>query len=87
MCFSAPASFVAAGLAGAAGLASLARVQSKAELPLAAMPLVFAIQQTIEGFLWLTLANEAVGPTSSSLTEAFLMFALVLWPIYAPFTA
>ena len=84
MCFSAPASFIAAGIAGGAGIAALTRVQSRNEVPLAAMPIVFAIQQTIEGFLWLSLPIAPDAAISSALTEAFLLLALVFWPVFAP---
>jgi len=87
MCFSAPASFLAAAVAGGAGAAAVTRIRTRSEIPLAAMPLVFAMQQTIEGFLWLTLPVAPDAPISSILTETFLLLALVFWPIYAPLSA
>lgn len=86
MCFSAPASFVAAAVTGAAGTAALGRAHRREEFPLAAMPLFFAAQQAIEGFLWLSLPASPDGPASLLLTQLFLYFALVLWPAYAPLT-
>ena len=62
MCFSAPASFVAAAVTGAVGVAAMMRVHRREELPLAAMPLFFAVQQAIEGFLWLSLRRLRPGP-------------------------
>jgi hypothetical protein len=87
MCFSAPASFLAASVTGAAGAAALARVHRREEIPLAAMPLFFAAQQTIEGFLWLSLDASPGEPPSFLLTQLFLHFALVFWPVYAPLSA
>lgn len=84
MCFSAPASFFAAAVAGGAGIVAMARTTQRSELPLAAMPLFFGVQQTMEGFLWLTLPVAPSGPVSTTLTDAFLLFALVFWPIFAP---
>ncbi len=84
MCFSAQASFVAAAVAGVASIAAMARVHERRELPLAAIPLFFALQQTTEGFLWLTLPVAPVGPVSTLLTQAFLLCALVFWPVFAP---
>jgi hypothetical protein len=85
MCFSATASFVAAGLTGALGLAALRRSTRLSELPLAAMPLIFAMQQLEEGLLWLSLQQvPGGGPESSMLTLLFLITAQVLWPVYAP---
>jgi hypothetical protein len=55
MCFSAAASFVTAGVTGAIGAVALTRVNEPRELPLAATPILFALQQSIEGLLWLNL--------------------------------
>lgn len=87
MCFSAPASFIAAAVAGTAGAACLARVRQPGDWPLAAMPVFFAVQQAIEGYLWLNLARDPTSATSTALTEGFLIFALVFWPVYAPLAA
>jgi hypothetical protein len=51
------------------------------------MPLFFAAQQTIEGFLWLSLPASPGGGASLLLTQLFLHFALVFWPVFAPLTA
>ncbi len=87
MCFSAPASFVAAAVTGAAGIAAVARSSDSRELPLAAVPVFFAVQQAIEGVLWLTLPVAPDSPQASLLTDAFLLFALVFWPAFAPLVA
>ena len=87
MCFSATASFVTAGVAGASGLAALARAHEPREWPLAAMPILFALQQTVEGFLWLSLPSAADGAIATNLTFAFQFFALVFWPVFAPAAA
>lgn len=84
MCFSATASFITAGATGAIGLVAMTRARSGAELPLAAMPALFAIQQAVEGLLWVTLPVAPASPGSTVLTSIFLLFADVLWPIYAP---
>jgi hypothetical protein len=85
MCFSATASFVSAGLTGMAGIVSVTRVKTAREIPLAAIPIFFAVQQGAEGFLWINLPSDPHGPLTSGLTLVFLLFAEVLWPIYAPF--
>ncbi|MDH3579859.1 MAG: hypothetical protein OEM91_04450 [Hyphomicrobiales bacterium] len=84
MCFSATASFIAFGVTGVTGLAAVARIRRLKELPLAAIPLVFASQQGIEGMLWLTLPVAPQGPASSLFTHLFIILAKVLWPVYAP---
>jgi hypothetical protein len=84
VCFSPAASFVTAGLTAAIGLVALTRVNHWREAPLAATPILFAVQQTIEGLLWLHLPMSPDGRVTTDLTLLFLMFAQVLWPVYAP---
>ena len=87
MCFSATASFVASALTAAVGLYSVSRSRGMREFPLASMPLFFALQQLVEGGLWLTLPVAPEGAASSWLSHAFLAFALVFWPLFAPLAA
>lgn len=87
MCFSPTASFFTAGLTASIGLVAMARVRHPRELPLAATPVLFAVQQAIEGFLWLTLPDAPNGAAASALTLAFLIVALVFWPVFAPLAA
>jgi hypothetical protein len=70
MCFSPTASFVTVGITTAAAIASLTQVRGWRELPLASLPLIFAVQQSVEGFLWLMLPVDPDGPISSALTRA-----------------
>jgi len=86
MCFSATASFVAAGATALIGGATLYRVDRPRALLLASMPIVFAVQQGIEGALWLTLPVSASSVLVSNLSFLFLFFAYVFWPIYVPIT-
>ena len=84
MCFSAPASFVTAGITGTIGIVALTRVSEPRELPLAATPLLFALQQSIEGLLWLNLPLAPNGSLSTVLTFLYLFFAEAFWPLYVP---
>lgn len=84
MCFSASASFVTAGITGIVGLIALTRAKEARERPLAATPLFFAVQQGIEGLLWLNLEPAPDVSQSTVLTLFFLLFAEVFWPLYAP---
>ncbi len=86
MCFSAEASFVTAAVTGTIGLVSLTRAARPRDLPLAAMPIVFAVQQTVEGLLWLTLPLAPEGAIANGLTLLFLVLAEVFWPLYMPIT-
>lgn len=86
MCFSAGASFAAAGMLSVIGGASVYSArQNKKLLPVAASPLFFGAQQACEGLVWLTLMS---GETTSSLhwfsTYGFLFFASAWWPIWIP---
>ena len=83
MCFSAAASFTAAGVTSAAGIVSLARVQARWQAPLAAVPLVFAAQQALEGAVWLTLPSRR----ADAFALAFVVVAEVVWPAVAPLVA
>lgn len=87
MCFSATASFLTAAATGAAGIACLIRAPERRELPLAAVPAIFAVQQAIEGLLWLTLPDAPEGAVATALSLAFLLIATVIWPVYAPVAA
>ena len=81
MCFSATASFVAGGMLGATGIVTMAQAKTKRELPLASIPLLFGIQQTIEGVVWISFGLPAL---NTIMTYAYLMFAYVLWPVFVP---
>lgn len=83
MCFSLAASFAAAAITGTIGAVSMAKARTAAELPLAATPVVFAVQQGVEGLLWLSLpSTPATG--QAGLAFLFLFVAEVFWPIYVP---
>ncbi len=84
MCFSATASFAAATATGITGAIVAGRVASYREVPLGSIPLVFAIQQAIEGSLWLTLDNYWPRSLEPLLANGFVTIALVVWPLLAP---
>jgi Family of unknown function (DUF6629) len=90
MCFSATASFTAAVIAGGIGVASVwkaARRRDFAVLPIAAFPVLFAAQQLVEGLLWLDLAQPEPGSCRPILVHAFLGYAEIFWPVFAPLAA
>ena len=77
MCFSATASFAAAALLlgiGTLTLKSALAAHRQADLPFAAIPMLFALQQLIKGVIWLTFSHQ-------SLVGAYLMYVLVAFPI------
>jgi hypothetical protein len=84
MCFSAPASFAVATGTALVGALVLTKVTSWRELPLAAVPLLFASQQAIEGLLWLLLGRGGSTIMVGLLAESFAFVALVVWPAWTP---
>jgi len=84
MCFSATASFVAGTSLSVIGVATLKTVKRKSEIPFAMIPLLFGIQQLIEGVIWLTFSRDAP-LLQQTMTYAYSGFSHVLWPIYVPF--
>ncbi|MDT8375984.1 MAG: DUF6629 family protein [Mariprofundaceae bacterium] len=88
MCFSATASFVVGGSLIALGTVTLKRVvcgeRRRAEWPFAAIPLLFGIQQGVEGVLWLSMQYDMVLLRTIT-TYLFTMFSHLLWPAYVPY--
>ncbi|MCX6779900.1 MAG: hypothetical protein NT034_01835 [Candidatus Magasanikbacteria bacterium] len=82
MCFSASASFAASAILGVVGVSTIKKAKKNNELLLAAVPFVFAIQQFIEGWLWVSMGKNAT--VVVILTCLFLFFALFWWPAYIP---
>ncbi len=85
MCFSARMSFLAAGLLVSIAIATYRKIREFNEIPFASIPLAFAIQQALEGALWLLL-NQGTHPGLTALCMyGFLGFAVVFWPVFIPF--
>jgi hypothetical protein len=84
MCFSAPSSFIAATVLTGAGVASIKSCRSRSSYLFASMPLLFAIQQAAEGFVWLAHADQSFGVVYPLARLVFLSFALVVWPLWMP---
>lgn len=84
MCFSTSASFGAGVLLAAIGIAAIKKIEKPSQILYASMPLLFASQQFIEGFVWLSLTNPDYAHWQSVPVNLFLFFAQVLWPIWVP---
>jgi hypothetical protein len=84
MCFSATASFIAAGSLSVAGIVTLRHVARPQQRAIAAIPLLFGIQQAVEGLIWLSFDQGSALP-NSELTLLYSLFSHVLWPIYVPY--
>ncbi len=64
------------------GVATVRRANALGEVPYAAIPMLFGLQQLVEGRLWLDLPAQTA--TTHLLAVAYLLFSHVLWPIYVP---
>jgi hypothetical protein len=84
MCFSATASFGAAIVLGTIGIATIRKVHHPAQIAFACIPFFFAVQQLIEGSLWVVLQNLDYYKWHKPLTYLFLIFAEVIWPLCVP---
>ena len=83
MCFSATASFTAGTVLLGVGTLTLMAAERPRELPFAAIPMLFAIQQLIEGVIWLTFSHDAP-QINAVMTHVYSFFSHVLWPAYVP---
>lgn len=88
MCFSATTSFAAGAILIPAGIYSLGKAYqgNKLYLALAAFPLLFGMQQVIEGGLWLAL-EQRVDLNIEMTATGYLFFAYFLWPFFVPLAA
>lgn len=84
MCFSAAASFTVAAVTGLVGVAAVSRVRDPRDYLLASFPILFAVQQAAEGWIWLKIGAGAAGETLFIPIHIFILFATVLWPVISP---
>jgi hypothetical protein len=84
MCFSPVASFGASVVLSGIGIVAMAKARTVPEKFLSGIPVLFAIQQCLEGTLWLALSNPDWAQWQWPTTFGFLLFAQVVWPIYMP---
>ncbi len=76
MCFSATASFTASAVLLLCGIAALTRAKEKQRL-FAMIPILFSIQQFIEGTIWQSLM---AGQPAQMAIYAYLTFVYIVWP-------
>ena len=84
MCFSAAANFVGSTVLATAGVLTLTKVKHRRELLFAALPLLFAIHQFIEGFVWLGLDGILSPAVAHNMGAAFMLYAQGLLPFLLP---
>jgi hypothetical protein len=86
MCFSAGASFGASAVLGIIGSAAIIKARTIPEGLFASIPFIFSIQQVAEGMLWLSFTNAGLEAGQPFFTYTFLVFAMMLWPVWIPLT-
>jgi len=88
MCFSAEASFglSVALLSGGVYCVKNALSKNRLLLPVAIIPILFAVQQFSEGWVWIGLRWENAALVRM-FALVFLAFAIVFWPFWVPFCA
>ena len=82
ICFSANASILAGIALFGIGIVTVRRADGLAQLPYAAIPLAFGMQQLVEGYLWIILPAQS--PATDTVATIYLLFSHVLWPILVP---
>ena len=84
MCFSAAANFVGSGVLGVIGVATLTHIKHRRELLFASLPVLFAVHQFIEGFVWLGLDGRLSPTVTHDMAAAFMLYAQGLLPFLLP---
>jgi len=84
MCFSATANFVGSTALGAVGVVTLTKVKHRRELLFASLPILFAIHQFIEGFVWLGLDGRLSPQVTHDMGAAFMLYAQGILPFLLP---
>ena len=84
MCFSAAANFIGSGALAAIGVVTLTKVKHRRELLFAALPVLFAVHQFIEGFVWLGLDGVLSPAVAHNMGAAFMLYAQGLLPFLLP---
>lgn len=81
MCFSATASFTTGTILLFTWIVTLYQVKHKSSILFASIPLIFGIQQIIEGLVWISFDSTFF---HSVVVYMFVFIAYVFWPIYVP---
>jgi hypothetical protein len=84
MCFSAAANFVGSTALAGVGVVTLTKVKHRRELLFATLPILFAVHQFIEGFVWLGLDGILSPTVTHNMGAAFMLYAQGLLPFLLP---
>jgi hypothetical protein len=78
------ASFGAGAILLTIGYAAVSLARTKQQHLLCVIPLIFSLQQFIEGMLWFVLQRPAYAHWQQLLLYLFLLLAQVTWPLIVP---
>lgn len=81
MCFSVQASFAASAILEGGGVLALSKTSQKRDVLIAAVPLIFGMQQFFEGLVWMFPIDSVPRTVTAYI---FLFFAFLVWPTYIP---
>jgi hypothetical protein len=84
MCFSATASFVGSGVIGTIGVATLRHVREPRALLFASVPMLFAVHQFTEGWVWLGLDGRINKLAFDHVAFLFMLYAQGILPLLMP---
>ncbi|MCG7757329.1 MAG: hypothetical protein LZF63_11820 [Nitrosomonas sp.] len=85
MCFSAEASFIVSGTLFVVGITTIRKTVYSKDFPVALIPFIFAIQQLVEGLLWISLSHNGTAQSQFWLSNIYGVFIGIIWPLFAPF--
>lgn len=88
MCLSAEVSFAAAAILVPAGTATIVRaIRSDVRyLAIGTLPLLFGLQQFVEGLVW-TAGAAGDAALASQYSLVYMFFTWIVWPIWVPLSA
>src|SRR5690349_1918144 len=84
MCFSTGASIGAGAVLSVIGILSVKKAREPHQYIFAGIPLLFCLQQWIEGVVWMSFTTEGWEQYRSLASMGFLFIGQVLWPIFLP---
>ena len=86
MCFTPTASFIAGGALIGTGVVTRKLANTKGEKLFSIFPFIFAIQQFLEGMLWMVLLGKWPQALKAFSITGFLTVAILVLPVLVPLT-
>lgn len=84
MCFSVQADLVAGGVLLPVGVMTLREVKQRRELLFALLPLLFAVHQLVEAFVWAGVDGDVSQSVQHAAALAYVVYALPVLPTLVP---